>query len=443
MSLLERDEARVLLSDAALTAETVRGCRLRVTEFLGRYLPCFGRRELRDHAGEVLRGKLSSLERKTCEPIAREAGVPRKPLQTFVGSGQWNDDAVLTELRRHVAEEFRDPDASLVIDGSAFPKKGTHSCGVQRQWCGRLGKVDNCQVGVFLACVSGGRVAPLDRTLYLPEEWAQDVARRKACHVPPSVRFAEKWRLALRQIQRARDVPHGWISADDEFGRVAEFRAKLRSWKERYVLDVPCNTLVRPLVATTSAPSPPDAPRKPGRPRLPPWVRMDQWASQQPAAAWQRIEVRPGEQGPLCVDVLHAEVETDTQKTRERMLVIRTVEPRPQTHYCLSNARTGEPVETLVDAHDDRHRVEELFQLGNGQVGLDHYEVRSWVGWHHHMTLSLMAVWFLELERRRVGKKNAGDHGAAGAKPVQPAAATPRPFRPGHRHSRHRSPATH
>lgn len=442
MSLLDCEEAKVLLNDATLTASTVRGCRRRVTAFLERYLPCFGRRELRDHAVRVLRGKLSALNRKTCEPIAREAGVARKPLQTFVGAGTWDDEAVMSELRRHATQEFADPDATFVVDGSAFPKKGTQSCGVQRQWCGRLGKVDNCQVGVFLACVSGGRAAPVDRTLYLPREWADDPVRRQQCHVPPTVRFAEKWQLSLQQIQRSRGVPHGWIVADDEFGRVVAFRAKLRARKERYVLDVPCNTLVRVPAEPPAQPPKKTSPKKRGRPRLPAWVRVDQWAAQQPAAAWQRIEVRPGEKGPLCVEVLHAEVQTDTKKTAERLLVIRTLEAVPQTHYCLSNAKPREPVEHLVDAHDDRHRIEELFQLGNGEVGLDHYEVRSWVGWHHHITLSLLAVWFLVLERQRVGKKNTGNHGTPGARPVQPPAATSRPHRANHRRHHHDRTAT-
>lgn len=442
MSLLEREEARVLLNDATLTASTVQGCRRRVTAFLERYLPCFGRREQRDHAVQVLRGKLSALDRKTCEPIAREAGVARKPVQTFVGAGAWDDEAVMSELRRHVTEAFADPDATFVVDGSAFPKKGTQSCGVQRQWCGRLGKVDNCQVGVFLACVSGGRLAPLDCGLYLPREWAEDDDRRQKCHVPSTVRFAEKWQLALKQIQRSRSVPHGWIVADDEFGRVRGFRAKLRSKKERYVLDVPCNTLVRVPAAPPGASTKKAAPPIRGRPRLPPWVRVDQWAAQQPAATWQRIEVRAGEKGPLCVEVLHAEVQTDTKKTAERLLVIRTVEAAPQTHYCLSNAKGHEPVERLVDAHDDRHRIEEMFQLGNGQVGLDHYEVRSWIGWHHHITLSLLATWFLVLERQRVGEKNASDYGSPSARLVQPPAETSRPHRANHRRDHHDRAAT-
>ena len=149
MSLLKCKEARVLLDDATLAASTVRGCRGRLKGFLERYLPLFYRYEQRDLAELVLAGRLSHLERKTSEPIARRAGVARKPVQHFVGAGGWDDDAVQGEVRRHVAEEFDDSDSTLALDGSAFPKKGTESCGVKRQWCGRLGKQDNCPVGVF------------------------------------------------------------------------------------------------------------------------------------------------------------------------------------------------------------------------------------------------------------------------------------------------------
>ena len=154
----------------------------------------------------------------------------------------------MAELRQHVREELAEPDGVVVIDPSAFPKKGTESCGVGRQWCGRLGKVDNCQVGVFLAYAAKAGYAPLDRRLYLPEDWADDEARREKCHVPPEVKFQEKWRIALDLLDRSLPgLPHGWITGDDEFGRASEFRAKLRLRQERYVLDVPCNTTVRDL----------------------------------------------------------------------------------------------------------------------------------------------------------------------------------------------------
>jgi SRSO17 transposase len=429
MSLLQRKEARLLLEDATLSQASIRGCRRRLMRFLQRYLPLFYRREQREHAELVVWGKLGNLQRKTCEPIARQAGVQRKPIQLFVGAGKWDDEAVMAGVRQHVAEVFADPDAVLVLDPSAFAKKGTASCGVERQWCGRLGKVENCQVGVFLACVSRGQVAPLDRQLYLPRSWAEDPARRQKTHVPQQIHFAQKWQIGLRLLKGARGVPHGWVTGDDEFGRPSKFRATLRRRRERYVLDVPCNTLVRVCEpGTGAARAKRKGPRPRGRPRKPPFVRVDQWAAAQPAAGWQRLELRAGELGPLLVEVLHAEAETRQGRrvgVRERLLVIRTVEANPKTHYCLSNAPPEVPWEDCASARMERRRVEEMFALGNGEVGLNHYEVRSWAGWHHHMTLSLLALWFLVLERQQVGEKNPGDHCAAGAGDLQsPAAAS-------------------
>jgi len=204
MSLLDHPEAQALLNDATVSAVAVRDCSDGLTDFLQRYLPRFYRVEQRTNAALVIRGHLSGLERKTCEPIAIEAGLPRKPIQFFVGAGKWDDEAVMEELRQHVREELADPDGVVVIDPSAFPKKGTESCGVARQWCGRLGKVDNCQVGVFLAYATTAGYAPLDRRLYLPEEWAEDEARRAKCHVPRGVRFQEKWQIALDLLDRDR-----------------------------------------------------------------------------------------------------------------------------------------------------------------------------------------------------------------------------------------------
>ena len=248
-TILEHPEADALLEAATITPEQVNACSRRLHAFLPRYLALFKRSEQRDNATLILEGKLSGLDRKTSEPIANQAGVHRKPLQAFVGAGPWDDEAVMAELRRHVRQEWADPNAVLVLDGSAFPKKGTHSCGVARQWCGRLGKVDNCQVGVFLAYACRHGHAPLDRRLYLPEEWAEDADRREECHVPEDVHYQERWRIALDLLDRCRDIPHAWVTGDDEFGRASEFRAELRRRGESYVLDVPCNTLVRDLEA--------------------------------------------------------------------------------------------------------------------------------------------------------------------------------------------------
>src|SRR5215831_9163380 len=220
MSLLEHPNAQALLADAKVRPADVANCRRRLEDFLRRYLPRFYRVEQHELARVVLQGKLSGLQRKTSEPIAYQAGRHRKPVQHFVGAGRWDDEAVMAELRRHVAEALADPDAVLVLDPSAFPKSGADSCGVARQWCGRLGKVENCQLGVFLAYVSNAGQTLVDRRLYLPKEWAADRQRRTQTHVPKGVRFQESWRIGLELLDRAAvDLPFGWVAGDDEFGR--------------------------------------------------------------------------------------------------------------------------------------------------------------------------------------------------------------------------------
>jgi SRSO17 transposase len=428
MSLLDHPEAQALLSDAVLTPEQVRGCRGRLSAFLRRYLPRFYRAEQRATAALVLRGLLSGLQRKTCEPIAVQAGVPRKPVQFFVGAGRWDDEAVMAELRGHVREELGDDRAVLVIDASTFPKTGTDSCGVARQWCGRLGKEENCQRGIFLAYAAPGGYAPLDRRLYLPRSWAEDGARRARCRVPEEVYFQEGWRIAADLLRRCRGgLPHAWITGDDEFGRPAHFRAWLRRERERYVLDVPADTVVRDLERRR--------PRRRGRRgarRQVPYCRIDAWAAGQPEVRWARLAVRDGERGPLLVDAMGVRVQTKLDRRNgpeERLVVMRTVEAEPKTHYALSDAGPAVPLEDLVRARFARHKIEDVFEAGKQEVGLAHYEVRSWVGWHHHVTLALLALWFLCCERRRLGGENAVNQCVTGEGGLHEVVAAPGPVR--------------
>lgn len=397
--LLEHPAAQGLLNQTTVAPAALRPTLERLDAFLDRYRPRFLRTEHRLNATHVLRGKLSALERKTSEPLAREAGVPRRTLQQFVGEGCWDDTAVRAELHAHVAEQIGSADAVLIVDGMAVPKKGTESCGVARQWCGHLGKVDNCQVGVYLGYASRGGHALLDAALYLPAERAADPDHRQKTHVPEAVTFQEKWRLALDLIVTSgAAVPHGWVTGDDEFGRVSAFRAGLRSARQRYVLDVPSNTLIRDLRAERRAGT-----------RVSPWESVAAWAARQPARAWRTIVVRDGEKGPLRVKAVETMVQAKDEDgkagARERLVVIRSLEATPQTWYTLSNAKEGESRVAVVRAHGSRHRVEELFAEGNGEVGLDHCEVRSWLGWQHHVTLSLLALWYVQVEKRRLQKK--------------------------------------
>jgi SRSO17 transposase len=413
MSLLEHPAAQELLDQATLTPTQVRDLAHRLDDFLQRYLPLFYRAEQRANATLVLQGKLSALQRKTTEPIANQAGVPRKPLQSFVGAGKWDDEALTAELRGHVAAAWADPQAVLTFDGSGFPKKGSHSCGVQRQYCGRLGKVENCQLGLFAgyACRHGHTL--VDRRLFLPKAWAKDADRRQQGHVPRAVGYRELWQLALDSLERCAGLPHAWVTADSELGRCTKFRAGLRQRGERYLLRVRANTWVRDL----DAPPPPRRGAT-GRRRKVPFCRADAWARAQPAGRWQRLVVRAGEKGPLEVEALTARVQTRQDQRigpQERLLVVRSLGADAKTWYEVSNAAADVPLAELVRAHGEHQRVEQCLQEGKGEVGLGQYEVRSWVGWHHHMTLSLLALWFLALQRQRLGGKNRGADGRAAA----------------------------
>jgi SRSO17 transposase len=307
----------------------------------------------------------------------------------------------MAEIRRHVRQEWPDPNGVLTLDSSGFPKKGTQSCGVSRLWCGRLGKVENCQLGVFLSYACDYGHTGLDRRLYLPQDWANDPQRRAKCHVPEKVTFQQTWQIGLDLLRRCREVPHAWVTADDEFGKVQDFRAELRQLGERYLVDVPADTLIRDLEAQPPVPA-----RRHGSLAKMPLETVSAWAARQPAGRWQRVQVRDGEKGLVQVEALTVLVQTmyhnSRQGPQERLLVRRGLGDG-KLSYHLSDALEGVSLEELVRAKGKHHQVEQTLQEGKGEVGLGHYEVRSWVGWHHHMTLSLLALWFLALERGRAG----------------------------------------
>jgi SRSO17 transposase len=399
---LRREE---LEAAAAFDPGLLRGLLPRLGPFLRPFDRHLSRREQQDNARGYVEGLLSGLRRKNAESIAYHHDQDRQALQKFVGQAPWDHRPLLAELARQVGAELGEPDAVLVFDPSAFPKHGTASVGVRRQWCGRLGKVENCQVGVYLAYVARADHALVDVRLYLPEAWAADTGRRKRAGVPKGVRFRTRHELALEMLGESGPVlPHAWVSGDDEMGRSSGFRQALRDRREQYLLAVPSNTLVRDLGA-----APPPYAGHGRRPQVP-FARVDRWASGRSADAWVTADVRDGEKGPLVVQVLTARVQAKTDRRRtgpEEAVVVVRAEQADGTwklDYYLSNAPADTPVAEFARVTKSAHRVEECLKRAKGEAGLADYEVRTWRGWHHHQALSLIATWFLATEARR-GKK--------------------------------------
>src|SRR4051794_7216616 len=271
-----------LLEDAEVQPGLLRGVLPRLETFLEPFVASLSRQEQRHNAQHYVQGLLSDLEDKNAEAIAYLHDQERQALQKFLGQSLWDHAPLLDELVRQVATELGEPDGVLVLDPSAFPKKGTESVGVQRQWCGRLGKIDNCQVGIYLGYVSRQEHALVDVRLYLPQEWAKDRPRRTKAGVPQALRFRTRHQLALEMLdQRGRMLPHAWVTGDDEMGRSSWFRKELRQRNECYLLAVPSNTQVRDLAASP----PPGCGR--GRPRRAPFVGVGHWAAALAADAWQ------------------------------------------------------------------------------------------------------------------------------------------------------------
>jgi len=404
-----------LLDDAVVEAGVLRGMLPRLERFLEPFVASLETSERRSHAQHYVSGLVSDLRRKNAEGIAYLHDQERQGLQKFVGQVPWEERPLLTELARQVGTALGEADGVLVFDPSAFPKKGTASVGVQRQWCGRLGKIDNCQVAVYLGYASRVEHALVDCRLYLPREWAKDGKRRAEGGVPKAVRFRTRHELALQMLEEHGAVlPHAWVAGDDEMGRCSWFRWELRGRGEQYLLAVPGNTSVRDL----TAPDPPYTGHG-RRPRVS-FTRVDRWCAALPAEAWQTIEVRHGEKGPLAVQVSRTLVQarTDGKASAEAELLVvfreRQSDGSWKHDYLLANAPLATPLAEFARVFKAEHRIEESLQRAKSEAGLAHYQVRTWEGWHHHQALALVATWFLTQETRRGKKIHAGVDGAAG-----------------------------
>lgn len=406
-----------------MDVQQLRQLRPELDGFLDRYLPHFLTPEARGHANRFVQGLLLGGDRRSVENIAEaiDGGVVRS-MQKFITTGPWADVAVLGELRHHVVQELGDPEALLNVDETGFPKKGTKSVGVKRQYSGTLGRTDNCQIGVFLNyCSAAGHVF-LDRRLFLPQEWASDQPRRQEAGVPDGVIFRTKPELALAMVAEAVEegVPFRWVGGDSVYGDSPTFVQGIRALGKWYVVDTSADARVwteEPEIIPAGAKGPRGwrlaKPRVRSKPE-----RVDVVAARLPSNAWRRVVVAEGSQGPRVYEYAVVWVwfsEEGMPSGPERLLVRRSLGQEPVLKYHRSNAPAEQPLEKLASVRGQRWSIEQDIQAGKGECGLDEYETRGWTGWHHHTALSMVALWFLVLQRRRLGEKRAANDGSRSA----------------------------
>jgi SRSO17 transposase len=349
--------------------------------------PRFARAEMRVRSRRYLLGLLGGAARKNGWHLAEAAGE-RSPhgMQDLLGRAVWDADAVRDDLRAYVVEHLGDPEAVLVVDETGFRKKGTKSVGVQRQYSGTAGRIENCQIGVFLAYASPRGRAFLDRALYVPQAWTADTARREEAGIPQEVSFATKGDLAQAMLARAfaAEAPAAWVTGDAVYGNDGGLRHWLEHQEQAYVLAVACSHPVW----------------QAGVP-----VRADALVEHIPCADWARIEVGAGSKGPRVYDWACGRLPYETADGWAQWLLIRRSVAKPEEGAFY---RVFAPEETTVPemarVAGTRWAIETCFEEAKGEVGLADYEVRCWDGWHRHVTLALLAHAMLAVTRAGVVK---------------------------------------
>ena len=361
--------------------------------------PRFYRPEPRARALGYLHGLLSTVQRKNGWQLAEHLGE-RSPdgVQRLLNAAHWDADAVRDDLRAYVVQRLGDRQAVLVIDETGFLKKGTHSVGVKRQYSGTAGRIENCQIGVFLCYASPDAAAFIDRALYLPKEWAEDPARRAQAGVPEAVTFQTKPALALAMLERALDagVPCHWVTADSVYGSDRMLRFQLEQRRQAFVLAVACN---EPLWCDG-----------------PVYWPAQELAAQLPATAWQRLSAGAGAKGPRWYDwalqpLWRLQLTAADQAWGHWLLVRRSVKnPSERAYYVVFAPRQEATLKTLAQVAGRRWAIEAGFEAAKQECGLDEYEARSWHAWHRHITLALLAHAFLvamQLQAKKGGFSQA------------------------------------
>jgi SRSO17 transposase len=426
-----------------MTPSEVRAAARQLVSLHSRFAPLFGRKQARAQSLVYLRGLLGAEGRKSAEPMALVFGQPPEgevsqlqvlALQRFLTYSPWEAQDIHREIQAVFAEQLVPSTVQWplgtvgVIDGSGFVKKGTESVGVQRQYCGRVGKRENCQVGVFLVGVTPDGCALLDDQLYLPKDWAKDKKRRDKVYVPKTLRFRTEPQIGvdlLRRTQTAGKVTFDWVIADERYGQNGTFLDGLEDLGQRYVVEVPVNTTVWTEDPAGCVPPYSGQGRPPTRAQRDAVRSVQVIAADLPPQAWQTLQLRNGATGPLVFQFAAVRV----WAVRHRrpgpaiwLLVRRSLEPDAEIKYYVSNAAADTPLGTMALVTGCRYRVEEFLEEGKSYLGMTQYEARAWSSWHHHMSLVALAHLFVTLTRLRL-KKNSRvdprhDHPSAEERPT-------------------------
>ena len=398
-----------------MDASFITGVGRELKTFLKQFDDCFSRSEPRANLHRYVEGQLSDLERKSIEPMALAAGVPPRTLQYFLTSVLWNHPRLRDRIQWIVASDYTHPNAIGVIDETGNPKKGMYTCGVHRQWCGNIGKVDNCVVGVHLGYVLGDFQCLLDSDLFLPREWAANAELRRRTKVPEEIEFRTKPEIALEQVRRALNngIRFSALTFDELYGRSGPFLDDLAALGQHYVAEIPSDFvgwLREPQVLQKPTPA---QKRKMGRkrqyPRLSrqtlPACEVRNLAVYSPVfrkQAWQRFRIKDGEKGPVVWEVkvskfYRKQGEKGLPRQAHTLIVARNVLDTNEVKYFLANVSLASPgvtLEWLLWVAFSRWPIERCFEVGKRELGMDHFEVRSWQGIYRHFYISQLSQLF-------------------------------------------------
>lgn len=401
-----------------------------LTRYLNGFSDCFRRKDTRAHMPTYVQGQLSNLARKSVEPIALAAGVPVRTLQEFLAQHAWNENAVRDRLQQMVAKERGSKKAIGVFDETSDVKKGVKTPGVQRQWCGKVGKTENCMVTVHLAFAQGDFHCMLDGELFLPESWSDDRARCKVAGIPEEMVYRPKWKIAIELYDRAigNGIEFEWITFDEGYGSKGPFLREMDERDQLFIGEVSCSMtawLKKPNVELPSSEPRPGRPQKGAKiakdnPKARPLKELLTESAKFKKQAWEKYRVKEGDKGPMVWEVKHALVYRPQGKSvcpkRWHLLIARNPLKPDEIKYFLSNAPASTSVQKLLLVAFSRWHVERCFQDQKQDIGLDAWEGRKYLGLKRHLILSSVSYLFLTMMREKLGGKKIRVHRVPGSR---------------------------